>query len=481
MSSTAAPRRVAGLALLLAMALLQHGLASEADAATLLRELVEIRSATPHGNVPAVAALLIERFKSAGFADADMRTLTVDTGKGETTMGLVLRYRAPAASARPIALLGHMDVVDADAAVWASDPFKLTLASDGYWYGRGTADNKGPIAAIAGTLIALKQSGWAPQRDILLVLSGDEESGSRTTQALVRDAWVAQAEYAINGDVGEAEVDADGRRAVFGLQVAEKTSVSFKVSSRNRGGHSSAPRADNALYDMADAIQALRELHFPVRITQANKDMVQGLSQNRGGEEAAALARLLADPADQAARKVMERYPEDAHVLWTTCVPTMINGGSARNALPQSAEMVVHCRIFPGDSTQDVQQALIAAIDNPRVLVEVDAARGSSAPSPPRADVFDAARKALRTAYPDAELRTTMSSGGSDGRYFRQAGIPTYGLNPMADVRPVSDRAHGIDERLRVASFNKALVFWDALLRQVAVVPRDKYGSTPQR
>ena len=271
-------------------------------------------------------------------------------------------------------------------------------------------------------------------------------------------------------------MDANGGHPVFDLQVAEKTSVSFKLSSRNRGGHSSEPRADNALYEIADAIKAVQALRFPVRIDEANRAMVQGLARDRDSELGQAFSALLADPTDAAARAVVERYPQDAHVLWTTCVPTLVSGGSARNALPQGAELIVHCRIFPGQSIESVQAALVQAVANPAVRVEVDAARGSSPPSPVREDVMAAAGRAFASLYPGAEVRASMSSGGSDGRYFRQAGIPTYGVNPMAVTRPDDDRAHGIDERLRIESFDKALPFWDAFLRELAALPA---GQTP--
>ena len=445
----------------------------DAEARDLLRELVAVRSARGHAQVPLLAETLAAHFRDAGFPEDDIRILEVDADDGEKLAALIVRYRSAGsaatrpAAARPIALLGHMDVVDADAARWRTDPFSLT-ERDGYWHGRGSIDNKGPVAAIASVLMRLKRSGWAPGREVLLALSGDEESGSLTTRALIRDPWMQDVEFAINGDTGGGEVDADGGRPVLDLQVAEKTSVSFKLRSRNRGGHSSAPRPDNAFYDMADAIKAIQALRFPVRIEPANRGMVEGLARDRGGELGEALEALLSDPGDKAARAIVERYPEDAHVLWTTCVPTMISGGSARNALPQAAEMIVHCRIFPGDSIDTAQAALVEAVANPDVAVEVDAARGSSPPSQLRDDVLHAARDAFGAVYAGAEVRPSMSSGGSDGRYFRQAGIPTFGVNPMAQVRPVDDRAHGIDERLRIEAFDKALPFWDSFLRLLA-------------
>lgn len=464
-----------GAAVLPATALAQAQDAVVRDARRLLHDLVAMRTAKGHGQVPRLAEDLAAEFRRAGFADEDIRILRTETGEGETIAAMIVRYRAAdPGAAPPIALLGHMDVVDADPALWETDPFSLT-EREGYWYGRGSADNKGAVAALASTLMDLKRSGWTPGRDVLLALSGDEESGSSTTIMLTRDPWLQHAEYAINTDAGGGQVDADGGRPVFNLQVAEKTSVSFTLGSRNRGGHSSAPRPDNALYDIADAIKAVQAMRFPVRIDDANRGMVEGLARDRDGELGDALAALLRDPGDAAARTVVERHPEDSHVLWTTCVPTMISGGAARNALPQHADLLVHCRIFPGVAIGTVHAALAEAVAHLDVSVDVDAARGSSPPSRLRADVMAAAGRAIERLYPGAELRASMSSGGSDGRYFRQAGIPTYGLDPMPDVRSVDSHVHGIGERLRVESFDRALPFWDAFLRDLAgAAPGDR-------
>lgn len=460
-----------GIAVMSATPLAQAHDAVVRDARHLLHDMVAIRTAKGHGQVPRLAEELAVRFRRAGFADEDIRILRTRTDEGEAIAAMIVRYRADdPGAAPPIVLLGHLDVVDADPALWETDPFNLT-ERDGYWYARGSSDNKGAVAAVASSLMDLKRSGWTPGRDVMLALSGDEESGSSTTVMLTRDPWLQHAEYAINTDTGGGQVDADGGRPVFNLQVAEKTSVSFKLRSRNRGGHSSEPRPDNALYDIADAIKAVQAMRFPVRIDDANRGMVEGLARDRDGKLGDALAALLHDPADEAARAVAERHPEDSHVLWTTCVPTMISGGAARNALPQHADLLVHCRIFPGVETETVQAALAQAVASLDVSVDVDAARGSSPPSQLRDDVMAAAGRAIEPLYPGAELRASMSSGGSDGRYFRQAGVPTYGVNPMPEVRSVDSHVHGIGERLRVEAFDRALPFWDAFLRDLAGAP----------
>ena len=473
------PKRWPGLLLALAvissslpaMATQAHPLApTTADrvlARALYLDLLRIPTVKGNGKVPELADHLTARLQAAGFDSADIARLPVQT-EGDTTLGLLVRYRGASGNThKPIALLAHMDVVDAVAANWSTDPF-VPVEKDGYLYARGSMDTKASVALLVTTFIRLKRAGWVPDRDVVLALSGDEESGSRTTQLLAAHAWIQNAEYALNADGGTGALGKDGAPPAFFFQAAEKTSVSFKLETRNRGGHSSAPRADNALYDMADALQAIRALRFPVQFNEVNRAMAQALVASRGGALAQALQTLMAQPDNAAARAVVERYPEDAHILWTTCVPTMIQGGNARNALPQNVSTTVHCRIFPGVSTESVQAALTQAVAASGATVTVDAARGSSPPSPIRADLFAAVRKAVHANYPSATLTPEMSSGGTDGRYFRAAGIPTYGVGSLALQHPEDDRAHGVDERMRLQSFDDELLFWDVLLKALA-------------
>lgn len=441
--------------------------ADRASARTLIEQLIRLPTAKGNGQVPALANLLSQRFREAGFAADDIQILPLQSDV-DTTAALVVRYRGRSGSAlRPIAMLGHMDVVGAVASNWSVDPF-VPVEKGGYLYGRGSIDNKAQVALVATTFMRLKRAGWTPERDLVLALSGDEESGSRTTQMLTAHPWVKGAEFALNADSGTGDMAADGSNKAFSIQAAEKTSVSYKVQTRNRGGHSSVPRPDNALYDMADAIQALRTLRFPVQFNEINRAMAVELIAKRGGAQAKALQALLDDPEDAAARAVVEQSPDDAHVLWTTCVPTMAEGGNARNALPQNASLTVHCRIFPGVSPESVRDTLAAAVASANATVSIDAARASSPASPIHPGLFRAVRKAVDVNYPDATLTAEMSSGGTDGRYFRLAGIPTYGVGSLVQVSPDDNRAHGIDERVRLDSFARELDFWDVLLKDIA-------------
>lgn len=441
--------------------------ADRVQARELMEQLIRIPTAKGNGQVPVLAELLAQRFRDAGFAAGDIQIVPVDSDV-DTTAALVVRYPGRAHSRlRPVAILGHMDVVGAVAANWSVDPF-VPVEKDGYLYGRGSIDNKAQVALVATTFIRLMRAGWVPERDLVLALSGDEESGSQTTRLLTAHPWVASAEFALNADSGTGDMDGDGLNKAFYIQAAEKTSVSYKVDTRNSGGHSSVPRPDNALYDMAVVIQALQALRFPVQFNEINRAMVTERVTKRGGDLGKALQALLDDSGNAAARAVVEQSPEDAHVLWTTCVPTMVEGGNARNALPQNASLTVHCRIFPGMSPESVRETLAAAVAPARAEVRIDAARASSPASPIHPGLFAAVRKAVDANYPGATLSPRMSSGGTDGRYFRLAGIPTYGVGSLVQVHLEDDRAHGIDERVRLDSFMRELDFWDVLLKDIA-------------
>ncbi|MGV8944360.1 M20/M25/M40 family metallo-hydrolase [Thermomonas sp.] len=477
-TAIAHPRRLLALALVAAMPAAWAAGASptvvprptnadRAQARALIEDLIRIPSAKGNNQVPVLAALLAQQFRAAGFAAEDIQVVPVESD-ADTTAALLVRYRGRNGSKlRPMALLGHMDVVGAVASNWTVEPF-VPVEKDGYLYGRGSIDNKAQVALVAITLMRLKRAGWVPERDVVLTLSGDEESGSRTTQMLTKHAWVRNAEFALNADSGTGNMDADGGNKTFFIQAAEKTSVSYRVETRNSGGHSSAPRPDNALYDMAAAIEALRVLRFPVQFNEINRAMVAKQIDMHGGALGAAYNTLLDTPSHAAARSVVERGPGGGHLLWTTCVPTMIEGGNARNALPQNASMTVHCRIFPGVSPEAVRETLAAAVAPANATVTIDAARASSPASPIHPRLFAAVRKAVDVNYPGATLVPEMSSGGTDGRYFRIAGIPTYGVGSLLQVSPDDDRAHGIDERVRLDSFARELDFWDVLLKDLA-------------
>ncbi len=431
----------------------------------LVKEFVSFRASKGRGQVPAMIGAITSRLKAAGFSDDDIVSVPLEI-EGDKTAGLIVRFKGAGGSRRPIALLAHMDVVDAVPEAWSSDPFK-PVEKDGYLYGRGAVDNKAGAALLVATFVRLKRAGWTPDRDLMLAFSGDEETGMKTTRALARHPWLKTAEFALNSDAGIGRMDKNGSDPAFSIQSAEKMTATFHLVARNPGGHSSAPRVDNALYDAAAAIMAVRALKFPIEFNEISRAMVADLAAENPGAYGDALTRLLANPADAKAADVAAGRVE-SNILWTTCVPTMMSAGNAPNALPSNATVTVNCRVFPGTTAAAVQSRLERAIGNPTVTVELQGEAVPSPISPIHADLFASIRRAVHANYPGAPVKPSMSSGGTDGREFRSAGIPTYGAGSLALVRIEDDRAHGANERLPLASFDKELLFWETLLMDIA-------------
>ncbi|MGF7151832.1 acetylornithine deacetylase/succinyl-diaminopimelate desuccinylase-like protein [Sphingomonas zeicaulis] len=438
---------------------------TEADR-VLAREILEEAIATPtakgRGQVPALIEKFSARLRKAGFRAEDIQVVPVDID-GEKTAGLVVRYPGRNPGAKPIALLGHMDVVDALKENWGTDPYVPT-EKDGYIYGRGSTDNKAGVTALIATFIRLKAAGFVPERDLLLAFSGDEETGMMSTRALTKHPLVSRAEFALNSDAGSGLQGVDGRYR-FNIQAAEKTYANFTISARNAGGHSSAPRADNAIYALAGALKALEAFRFPVEFNEITRIMVADLAEEQPGELGDALTALLAKPDDAAARAIAEKYPQQSNILWTTCVATMLQAGNAPNALAQNATATVNCRIFPGTTVEAVQ-AKLATLVGDTLEVKLVGQGVASPVSPVDKPLFARLQKAMDATYPGVKLKPSMSSGGTDGREFRNAGIPTYGAGALA-LRAEDSRAHGTDERVPIAAYLKQLDYWDALLRDL--------------
>lgn len=437
--------------------------ADRAMARDMIDEAIAIPTAKGRGQVPVLIEKYSARLREAGFAAADIMPVPVEID-GEKTAGLVVRYAGRNAKAKPIAFLGHMDVVDALKENWATDPYVPT-EKDGYIYGRGSTDNKAGVTSLVASFIRLKKSGFVPERDLLLAFSGDEESGMLTTRALTKHPLVSRAEFALNSDAGAGSVSADGKYR-FNIQAAEKTYANFVIAARNAGGHSSAPRADNAIYDLARALTKVEALRFPVEFNEITRIMVADMAKEKGGELGAALTTLLANPTDAAARAVAEKYPHDANILWTTCVATMLQAGNAPNALPQNANATVNCRIMPGTTVEAVRTKIGETIGNDKLAISLFGEGVASPVSPVNPALFVRLQKAMDATYPGVVLKPSMSSGGTDGREFRSAGIPTYGAGALA-MGPDDGRAHGTDERLPIASYLKQLDYWDVLLRDM--------------
>ena len=436
-------------------------------AQSLLEELVPYRTAKGYGQVPAMIDVLEEKLLAAGFSAENIVRVPLDI-EGEPTSGLIVRFPAAGVSKQaPIAFLAHMDVVDALPENWELDPF-VPQIKDGYLYGRGTQDNKFGVALLVSTFANLKASGFEPERDLVLAFSGDEETGMLTTRKILQHPYVRDAEYALNSDAGGGTMTRDGKAVAFSMQAAEKIFATFAISTKNPGGHSSVPQPENAIYDLARALVHVEGVAFPVQFNEITRSMAQAVAEREGGEVAKALNTLLQSPADEQAIAVMKRYPQFSNMLWTTCVATMLKAGHAENALPQDARATVNCRILPGTGgVAQVKSTLVEAVANEGVTITQVGESVESPASPIREDILALLQAGVALNYPGVNLQPTMSSGGTEGREYRRAGIPAYGAGSLALVRPDDSRAHGTNERIPLASFHKEMDYWDYVVRRV--------------
>lgn len=430
-----------------------------ADARAILEHIVDIDSSIGKGNVPKVAEYLARRFREGGFPEADVHVLPL----GDTA-SLVVRYRGSGRGGRPIALLAHMDVVVAKRADWERDPFHLT-EEGGYFFGRGTLDIKEEIALLTETFLRLKAEHYVPTRDLIIVFSGDEETAQLTAVDLVeKHRELVDAEFALNGDGGGGILDeASGKPLVYYVQGAEKSSAKFLLTTRNAGGHSSQPRADNAIYELADALEALKAYQFRTQWNDWTLGDFKAAGAVTGGPLGAAMARFAADPHDEAAAAEISKDPAFVGRVRTTCVATMLEGGHAENALPQSATATVNCRIFPGTPVAEVEATLSRVIGS-RVEVRQGYEPLVSDASPLRADLMKAIASAVEAANPGARVVPTQASYATDGAVFRKAGIPTYGVGSVF-TKNSEQFAHGLNERIRTDEFYAGLVHWYTLVK----------------
>lgn len=435
--------------------------AQRAQARAIYERIVEIDTSTGPQNT-VLANYLAEQFRAGGFAADDIHLINA----GDTT-GILVRYRGDGSGGRPVLLLAHMDVVPALRSDWERDPFTM-VEENGFFFGRGTLDNKAGIAHLTSTFLTLRAEGFTPTRDLIIWFSGDEETTGASTQALLADhrALLGNAEFALNSDGGGGQLDGQGRGVAYALQTAEKTYASFTFTVRNPGGHSSAPRADNAIYELAEALGRLRAFQFPVMWNATTIESFRNAAGMFSGPEAQALRRFADNPGDRVAARTLSRNPNLATLMRTTCVATMLSGGHAENALPQTATATVNCRVFPGVPVADVQ-AELRAIAGPNVEVTPLGPSNFSDASPLRPDVMQATTRAVHAVHPGAMLTPFMSAGATDGLFFRAAGIPTYGVGAVF-IGDDDDFAHGLNERVPVTVFYQGLTHWRILVTDLA-------------
>ncbi|HEX5764007.1 MAG TPA: M20/M25/M40 family metallo-hydrolase [Woeseiaceae bacterium] len=413
----------------------------------LLQELVEIDTTDSNGDNSAAAEAMAARLLAAGFPEEDVKVLKPRDKKGN----LVARYRGRNVDRKPLLLLAHIDVVEADPADWTLDPFTF-IEQDGYYYGRGTTDDKDEAAIHVANLIRLRQEGFQPDRDIIIALTADEESGTANgVQWLLENHRdLIDAEYALNEGGGGAMQD--GRRISNAVQASEKVYQSYLLEVTNPGGHSSLPVKDNAIYRLADALARIRDYDFPVSLNDVTRVYFERSAAIEGGELGEAMRGILESPPDPGAIAFLSGKPFYNSRLRTTCVATMLSGGHAENALPQRARANVNCRILPGEPVENVQAALETAIADNEVLVSPVAEAKPSPPSPLTPEVLGPIEQITEDLWPGVPVLPTMSTGATDGLYLRNAGIPVYGVSGLfSDID--DNRAHGQNERILIRSY----------------------------
>ena len=443
----------------------------QAKTRALFERTIEIPTVINRGQVPRMAELIAAELRAGGFPAADIRIIPHEGLPGDKTATLVARWRADKPVKKPILILGHMDVVEAKRADWKFDPFEFR-EEGGYFLGRGASDMKNGIVATTMALIKLRQSGFKPNRDLILFFTGDEETAMNGAR-LGSTEWrsLTDAEFGLNADGGCASYDRNGRPLGCAISMAEKTYQTYFFTARNPGGHSSRPRPDNAIYDLADAIKRLQAHRFKPMLNEVTRAYFTEVAKEEGNSSIGqAIRRWLADENDGAAADAIEGHELYVGLTRTRCIPTMLDGGHADNALPQSAKATVNCRIMPNVDTKAVL-AELQRLAGPKVEVTFDESflGTTTPPSPLRPDVVRAVTKAITHIHgPKMRIIPSMSTGASDGSWFRAVGIPVYDVDGSWGISPNDERAHGLDERIPVRAMYDDVLHWEIMLRELA-------------
>jgi acetylornithine deacetylase/succinyl-diaminopimelate desuccinylase-like protein len=425
---------------------------------SIFRQLIEINTTDSVGNVTTAARAMAQRLLDGGFPSSDVEVL----GPNPRKYNMVARF--PGAGAhKPILLICHLDVVEARRQDWSLDPFEF-VEKDGYFYGRGTEDVKDGDAILVTTLIRLKREGYKPDRDIVLALTADEEGGSSNgVDWLLRNhRELVDADYILNPDAGDFEMDG-GKRLLIGIEASEKLYADFTLEVRNKGGHSSLPTPDNAIYQLAEGLARLEKYQFPFELNEVTRGYFAKEADIAGGQDGRDMKAILETPPDEAAVERLAKTPFYNARMRTTCVATRLDAGHANNALPGFARAIVNCRIFPGHTPEEIRQQLVGILAEPEIHVTLVDSSGlgprTNPPSPLRPDVMNGLQEVVNQMWPGVPVVPVMDAGASDGAISRAAGIPTYGV-PGVFIDINDDRSHGRDERLPVASFYEGVDFY---------------------
>jgi acetylornithine deacetylase/succinyl-diaminopimelate desuccinylase-like protein len=435
--------------------------AAEAQTLDVLKRAIAFRTVEGPGNqTPQFAAYLKEVLVAGGFAPEDIAITPVDD-----TAFLVARYRGSDPKLKPLLLSGHMDVVEAKPADWERDPFTPVI-ENGYIYGRGATDMKFGDATLVATLIDLKRQHFTPKRDVVLILSGDEETVMKTTQMLA--AQFPDAYMLLNADGGGGSLSEDGKPEYFVLEGAEKAYADYTLTITNPGGHSSAPRKENAIYELSAALTRIGDHQFTPQVNDITKAYFLAAADHADPETGAAMRAFVNDPTNRDAIAKLTADPAHVGQIGTTCVATMIDGGHALNALPQRATANINCRIFPGNSFKQVEDELVRVAAEPKMQIKfIDTGTTASPPSPMRADVTAAVREGLDVAYKGVPIIPSMSSGASDSMWFRVRGVPSYGVAPIF-IKDSDDFSHGLNERTQLFNIAPGVAYWKILIQRLS-------------
>ncbi|HKW58107.1 MAG TPA: M20/M25/M40 family metallo-hydrolase [Candidatus Acidoferrum sp.] len=441
------------------------------QARDIFRQLIEINTTDSVGNVTTASEAIAARFRNAGFSEQDV----IVAGPNERKKNIIVRLHGRGQE-KPVLFLAHLDVVEARREDWTTDPFQF-VEKDGYFYGRGTVDIKDGAAILVTNLIRMKKSGAVPAGDLILALTADEEGGSSNGVEWLlkhhRD-WI-DSEYCVNLDGGDF-MSENGRKVYGAVQASEKVYVDFQFEVKNPGGHSSRPTRDNAIYHLAEGLARLAKFSFPVELNEITRSMLEKSATIEGGPFAADMKAAAKTPEDDLAIARLSENPFYNAILRTTCVATMLSGGHAPNALPQTARANINCRILPGEDPNQIKDTLVKIVADPQISVSFVQQYDSDGklvlpekvpPSPLRPGLMKAVESAAAATWGPLAVLPVMDTGASDGRFLRAAGIPTYGIaGVFLDLD--NRRAHGQDERVRVQDFYDGLEFNYRLMRLLA-------------
>jgi acetylornithine deacetylase/succinyl-diaminopimelate desuccinylase-like protein len=438
----------------------------------IFQQLIEINTTDSVGSTTVAAKAMAQRLLDAGFAKEDVLVLGPNDRKGN----LVARLHGTG-RAKPILFIGHLDVVEARRSDWTTDPFQF-VEKDGYFYGRGTQDMKESDAVVVTTFIRLKQEGFQPDRDLILALTADEEGGSSNgvDWLLKNHRDLIDAAFVLNSDSGGVDLE-HGKPLSFDVEAEEKLYGDYQLTAASPGGHSSLPVPDNPIYHIADALTRLQAYRFPFELNPVTRAYFERMSTLESGQTSADMKGVLQSPPDAGAIERLSAIPKYNATMRTTCVATRLSGGHANNALPQSAEAIVNCRILPGYSNEEIRQQLIHILNEPKVSVryvtnagELQDTAGDVKAVPPTAlqpEVMQPLEKLVARMWPGTPVIPEMETGASDGKITSEAGLPTYGLDGIAiEINDV--RAHGKDERVAVDSYYQGVDFYYRFVRMLS-------------